>query len=194
MRRVTVISLIVMFIATSQLPAENLFGEFRRLPDEIEKGFYIGADVGISILNGAVDGTAPAETTTNPGTTLSFNMGYDITKNISIESLFGFAIHEASPQDPQLEGGVNFFSGNLLLKLQKPIGRWNPFVAAGGGVVFTGPEFVDGEKYKMSIAGAAGIEYYTLLRHYSLYFKINYFQFDLPVNMISPAFGIKYTF
>lgn len=173
--------------------ADSLFGEFKRVPDEIERGFYISGDFGSMIFSGAVNGTNPGETADRTGSHLGFTMGYDIGKNFAVESVYTLGIHTASPSDPNLEGGVNTFIGNLGLRAHIPIGRLYPFAFIGGGIVRSQPQFKD-ENNTRSIMASAGLEYYTLLRHYSLYARISYFNLDLPVDAITVSGGLKYTF
>jgi|JI10StandDraft_1071094.scaffolds.fasta_scaffold921462_1 hypothetical protein len=171
--------------------ADQIFGDFKRLPDDIERGFSMGADFGGLFLTG------DKRTAQNPGFALTFTTGYDFTKNISLEGIYTLGIQEAAPPpfDNVLQGGVNWFIFDLAVKGEYPIGRWAPFVEAGGGVIYTNPSFlISGENYKTDIVIGAGIEYYTFLRHYSLYFKGMYHIMSLPVDMITLSGGLKYTF
>lgn len=118
-------------------------------------------------------------------------------KYVSVEGIYILAIQEAAPPpfDNVLKGGVNWFIGNGVVKLQYPIKRWNPFVEGGAGIIYTQPSFTSPESnYKLNILVGAGIEYYTYLRHYSLYIKSTYSKMDLPVNAFTVSAGLKYTF
>ena len=171
--------------------ADQIFGEFKRLPDDIERGFSVGADFGALFLTG------DKRTSQNPGFQLAFTTGYDIMKYLSIEGIYILGIQEAAPPpfDNVLRGGVNWFMFNLAAKGEYPMGRWAPFMEVGGGVVYTQPSFLtDGSNYKTNIMIGGGIEYYTYLRHYSLYVKTMYHLIDLPVDMITLSAGLKYTF
>ncbi len=171
--------------------ADQIFGDFKRLPDDIERGFSVGADFGGLYLFG------DTRTAQNPGFQLAFTTGYDIMKYFSIEGIYVLAIQEAAPPpiDNVLKGGINWFIFNIAGKAQYPMGRWNPFIEAGGGIIYTQPSFtLSGENYKTNIIIGAGIEYYTYLRHYSLYGKAFYHLMSLPVDAMTLSAGLKYTF
>ena len=171
--------------------ADQIFGDFKRLPDDIERGFSMGADFGVLFTNGE------RRTAQNPGFQLAFTTGYDIMKYISIEGIYIMGIQEAAPPplDNVLRGGVNWFMFNLAAKGEYPIGRWAPFVELGGGIIYTNPSVnLAGDNYKTNILIGGGIEYYTYLRHYSLYVKGMYHLTALPVDMMTLAGGLKYTF
>lgn len=171
--------------------ADQIFGDFKRLPDDIERGFSMGADFGGLYLFG------DKRTATNPGFQLAFTTGYDISKYISIEGLYILAIQEAAPPpiDNVLRGGVNWFIFDLVAKLQYPMDRWNPFVEIGGGIIYTQPSFyLSGENYKIDVPVGVGMEYFTYLRHYSLYAKLFYHYMTLPVDALTVSGGLKYTF
>ena len=163
--RKTLVSIVLGFtlLVPAVSNADQIFGDFKRLPDDIERGFSMGADFGTLFLTG------DRRTAQNPGFQLAFTTGYDIMKYLSVEGIYTLAIQEAAPPpfDNVLQGGVNWFIFDLAAKGQYPIGRWNPFVEAGGGIVYTQPSFtVAGDNYKTSIIIGAGGEYYTYLRHY----------------------------
>lgn len=183
-------------LMTSHAKAESIFGEFQRLPETIEKGITLGSDFGVLILSGdAVNKGQPGKTVTNPGFQVSFNLGYDIVKYLSIESISTIGISQADTNDPVLTGGVNLFLFDIGAKLQLPFDRWNPFFIVGPGLTYSSPEFIKNENWKINILFAAGIEYYTYLRHFSLYAKGSFFYIkDLPINAITTSAGIKYTF
>jgi hypothetical protein len=171
--------------------ADQIFGDFKRLPDDIEKGFSVGADFGVLWLTGNV------RTAQNPGFQLAFTTGYDFSKYLTVEGIYILAIQEAAPPpiDNVLRGGINWYIFNAAVKGQYPVGRWNPFVEAGGGVIYSDPSFtLAGDNYKTNILIGGGIEYYTYLRHYSLYAKALYHIMSLPVDSITFSGGLKYTF
>ena len=191
MKKTFRIFLLLMFVAPLGARADQIFGDFKRLPDDVERGFSIGGDFGSLFLTG------DSRTAQNPGFALSFTTGYDIMKYVSVEGIYILGIQEAAPPpfDNVLKGGVNWFLFNAAVKGQYPIGRWNPFVEAGGGIVYTNPSFtIDDQNYKLNILFGGGVEYYTYLRHYSLYAKVLFNKMDLPVNMITVSGGLKYTF
>jgi len=168
--------------------SDNLFGEFKRLPDQIERGLSIGADFGFFYLTGQKGSVS------NPGFQLAFTTGYDLFDYLSVEGVYILGINEASPNDPNLSGGVNTFLFNLALKGQYPLGRFYPFFEVGPGIHYSRPEFVPGENKKFNILFAGGLEYYTYLRHYSLYIKTSYSYIKLPIDAVTVSAGLKYTF
>ncbi|MEZ4703802.1 MAG: adventurous gliding motility protein CglE [Bdellovibrionota bacterium] len=179
-----------LFSYSSQ--ADQLFGDFKRLPDEIERGFSIGADFGFHNILGDNLGRRSAA---NPGFSLTFVTGYDIFDYLSIEGLYTIALNEASPNDVVLEGGVNTFLFDLAAKIQYPMGRFYPFAQIGAGIFYSHPSFTfNNDNYKLDILGGLGIEYYTFLRHYSLYVKTTFHYIDLPINSIGFSGGLRYTF
>ncbi len=191
MKKLALIVLGICFVLPTLARADQIFGEFKRLPDDIERGFSIGADFGAFFLTG------DRRTAQNPGFLLSFTTGYDIMKYVSIEGIYMMGIIEAAPPpiDNVLQGGVNWFIGNLAVKGQYPMGRWSPFLEAGGGIAHTNPETtLAGDNNKMNILIGGGAEYYTYLRHYSLYVKATYNMVSLPVDLFTMSAGLKYTF
>lgn len=179
------------FLLPGHAKADQIFGDFKRLPDDIEQGFSMGADFGSLFLTG------DKRTAQNPGFQLAFTTGYDIMKYLSIEGIYVLGIQEAAPPpvDNVLRGGVNWFMFNAVAKLQYPVGRWFPFLDLGGGIIYSDPSFtLDNKNYRTNIVIGAGIEYFTYLRHYSLYVKALYHMMDLPVDAITASAGLKYTF
>ncbi|MCB0308659.1 MAG: hypothetical protein KDD48_04755 [Bdellovibrionales bacterium] len=168
---------------------DNLFGEFERVPDTIERGFSIGADFGPLFITGDTKAS-------NPGFQLAFTTGIDIFKYLSIEGIYTMGINEAPPPpfDNILRGGVNTFFFNIAAKGQYPIGRLYPFVEFGPGIIYSTPEYSPGENKKLSFLMAGGLEYYTYLRHYSLYAKATYHLVTIPIDALSLSAGLKYTF
>lgn len=177
-----------LWLSPGQGSADELFGEFQRLPDEIERGFSIGADFGLLFV------TQQRGTIKNPGFQLAFTTGYDVMKYLSVEGVYTLGINEAAPNDPVLQGGVNSFQFNLAAKGAYPFGRLYPFVEIGPGILYSSPAFAVGKNKKLDILFSGGLEYYTMLRHYSLYVKATYFYIDLPIDALTIAVGLKYTF
>ena len=179
---------LILSLGFTDARSDELFGEFQRLPDQIERGFSIGFDFGLAFL------TQESRSVSNPGFQLAFTTGYDLLDYLSLEGVYLIGIHEADPNDPVLEGGVNSFLFNLAAKGAFPLGRWYPFFEVGPGIHYSHPEFDPGEKYKLNILFGGGFEYYTYLRHYSLYVKGTYNYSQAPVDFLTFSAGLKYTF
>ncbi|MFH1263353.1 MAG: adventurous gliding motility protein CglE [Pseudomonadota bacterium] len=194
--RTKILLTILLAAGISGIPArssaDDLFGEFQRLPDAVERGFSMGADFGFLVITG---GKAAVGGVTNPGFQLAFTTGYDFTDLLTIEGVYTLGISEASPFDPVLQGGVNSFQFNLAGKAAYPLGRIYPFVEIGPGIWYSRPAYSPtAENKKLNILIGGGLEYYTMLRHYSLYLKATYFWINLPIDAITFAGGLKYTF
>ncbi len=188
LRNVAITFILAMAWAIPNAQADNIFGEFKRLPDEIERGFSLGFDFGALFFTGE------KRTVQNPGFSLAVTMGYDLFEYLSLEAISLVGISEADPQDPRLDGSVNTVLFNLAAKGQMPLGRFFPFIELGPGIHYSKPVFVPGENWKMSILGGAGIEYYTYLRHYSLFAKVMYLYSLQDVDMFGLSLGLRYTF
>jgi hypothetical protein len=81
------------------------------------------------------------------------------------------------------------------LKGQVPLGRFFLFGEIGPGIHYSSPEWVPGDNYNINILFAGGFEYYTYLRHFSLYAKTTYnYIMDVPIDTIMIGAGLKYTF
>ena len=184
--------LLLMLLTTLTIPAhaDQIFGDFKRQKDEIERGFSASADLGVFTITGK------RRTATNPGFQMALNLGYDISKHLGLEIINVLGIHEADPADSALQGGVNTFLHEIAVKFQYPRKRLHPYVLAGGGIFHSKPGFnFDNDSYKTTIMFAGGVEYYTFLRHYSVYLKSIYHIIrDAPFNAWSFSTGLKYTF
>jgi|GEM_PF-5792124 len=189
-RSFLIFTFILSLALTGSIKADQIFGDFKRLPDEIERGFSTSGDIGVFVLTGQ------PRTATNPGFQLALNLGVDILPFLGIEAINVFGIHEADPFDAALQGGVNTYLHELAIKLQYPIKRWHPMLEFGGGIFHSIPDFkFDNDPFKWTMLGAVGIEYYTYLRHYSLYIKsIYHVILDSQFNALSVSAGIRYTF
>lgn len=187
-KKLLFVACVVSYCFCQNAKAENLFGEFKRVPQEIEKGFGVGFDFGFFILTGE------RRSASNPGFQLSFTTGYDFLRYLTLEGIYTLGINQASALDPVLSGGVNFFMFDGALKGALPLGRFYPFVEVGGGITHTRPDFSPGENNTMNLLIAGGVEYYTYLRHYSLYLKSTYYYVKLPIDALTISAGIKYTF
>jgi hypothetical protein len=185
------ISVLTAGLSTSAR-ADNIFGEFKRLPDAIERGFSVGFDFGLLFIT-----DQPSFTTAeNPGFNLNFTTGYDINDYFSVAGLYQMGITQTSASDVFFNGSVLTFLFGAVARGQYPLGRFYPFLEAGPAIYHSNNSWTTtGANNKMAITFASGIEYYTLLRHYSLYAKVlyNYIR-DIPIDTLSVAVGLKYTF
>ena len=187
---------VAALLASGSSRADNLFGEFKRIPDQIERGFSIGFDFGLLTLMGQPRTTSAQ----NPGFNLAFTTGYDIMKYLGVEGIYMLGINQASPQDPVLDGSVLTFLFNAAVKGQYPLGRFYPFVEFGPGIHYSKPDWEDPVTRKkvnkdLTFLFAGGMEYYTYLRHFSLYVKATYnYIKDAPINTFVASAGLKYTF
>jgi hypothetical protein len=169
--------------------ADSLFGEYKRLPDQIERGFTLGADFGLMFLLG------DKLTAKSPGFNLTFTTGYDLLKFLSIEGVYQLGISEADPADLVLQGSVLTFMFDLAAKIGWPLGRFYPFVELGPGVHLSYPEWVPGDSnLAFGFLAAGGIEYYTYLRHFSLFLKAAYNYSSAPIDTLVTSIGIRYSF
>ncbi len=183
-----IIALLICSLFSLSAHADQLFGDFKRLEDDKERGFSIGADIGMLNLTGR---TLSAQ---NPGFQMAFNLGVDVLPYASIELINIIGINEASPFDI-LEGGVNSYIHVLAAKLQYPMNRWYPFAEIGGGVYYSNPDFnFEDKTFFRNIMVGAGVEYYTFLRHYSFYARGQYHIIEGPINAWTLSAGLKYTF
>lgn len=186
MKKIILICICSFFPLASQ--ADQLFGDFKRLEDNKERGFSISSDIGMLGLTGR---TLSAQ---SPGFQMAFNLGVDVLPYASIELINIIGINEASPFDI-LDGGVNSYFHLLAAKLQYPMDRWYPFALIGGGFFHSNPDFnFEDKTFFRDIMIGAGIEYYTFLRHYSFYARGQYHFIEGPINAWTLSLGIKYTF
>jgi hypothetical protein len=177
---------IIWGITLTPAHPDSLFGEFKRLPDDIERGFSLGADFGVLFLTNDI--------VKNPGFQMCFTTGYDLSKYLSLEGVYTLGINEA-PINKLYKGGIYTVLADLAVKGQYPLGRLYPFVEIGGGIFYSRPEVEVSKNYKVNIMISAGAEYYTYLRHYSLYAKTSYFYITgVDTDAITMSGGLKYTF
>ncbi len=191
-------TVLALCLFCSLAKADTLFGEFNRVPNEIERGFSIGADFGpMFFTNTSANPLDAGRTVTNPGFQIGFNFGYDLSDFLSVISVATISVAQANPSDSVLDGGLNTYHFALGARAEWPMGRLRPFASVTAGVLNTSAKFgVDNKSMFLSFAGSAGVEYYTFLRHYSLFAKLNYFNHfgDIPMDAISISAGLKYTF
>ena len=182
---------ILLFSATSH--ADNIFGEFKRVPDVIERGFSVGFDFGFLFLTKQ----PPSTTATNPGFNLNFTTGYDIFNYLSIEGVYMVGINQAAANDPLLDGSVISLAFDGAVKVQYPLfERFYPFVEAGVGIYHSKPSWTfPSQNNVMNYLFSAGAEYYTYLRHFSLYMKGTYVYVQkIDPKLLTVTLGLKYTF
>lgn len=167
---------------------ESLYGDFVKPPTDYQRGFYMGTDSGLLFFlgtNGKIQ---------NPGYSVSFMLGYDFSKYLSIESRFMSGINNAEKTEP-LNGGIYTFQCNEIIRGFYPINRFFPFVDLGMGLFFTKPDYEAGSNYKYNIEVGWGAEYYTYQRHFSLALRGSYLYVpgNLPEALVF-SLMLKYTF
>src|SRR5580765_7677645 len=98
MKKMKKILIILMLVSPLTSKADNIFGEFKRVPDVIERGFYLGFDFGFDFIAQQPVTTSAA----NPGFSLAVIAGYDIFKYLSVEGTYMVGMFEAALNDPVL--------------------------------------------------------------------------------------------
>ena len=101
--------------------ADQIFGDFKRLPDDVERGFSVGADFGALFLTG------DKRTAQNPGFQLAFTTGYDIMKYLTIEGIYilGIQVFQVSRLFRDIPTNT-FLRISLLFLRQLPLSHCAP--------------------------------------------------------------------
>ena len=177
-------------LAQSQAPGAAPLLEKEPPVDEVERGFYLGADVGVSYLGGL----PAAPNTPSPsswGLMLRLEVGYDIGRYFTV-SLFGaFAAYSAGSDYIGFSNGVA--SGAFTQLIPGLAVRFNAigfadsqgvqrtwlYVKAGAGWAFFQPQALftptpATSSYSAFYAFAGlGVQYYTHLRHFSIGLEVD---------------------
>ncbi len=177
-------------LAQSQAPGAAPLLEKEAPVDEVERGFYLGADVGVSFLGGlpAAPGTPSPSSW---GLMLRLEAGYDIGRYFTV-SLFGaFAAYGAGSEYIGFSNGVA--SGAFTQLIPGLAVRFNAigfadgqgvqrtwlYVKAGAGWAFFQPQALftptpATSSYSAFYAFAGlGVQYYTHLRHFSIGLEVD---------------------
>lgn len=153
--------------------------------DEVERGFYLGADIGLAFL-----GSLPAASgTPSPsawGALVRLELGYDIGRYVTVNIFGEFASYRAGSDYTGYSNGVA--SGDSTQLIPGAAVRFNAlgfsdgqgvqrtwlYVKAGAGWAFFEPGALftttpATSSYSSFYAfGGVGIQYYTHLRHFSI--------------------------
>jgi hypothetical protein len=158
--------------------------------DEVERGFYLGADVGLSFL-GALPAAAGTPTPSSLGMTLRLEVGYDIGRYVTVNVFGAFTSYRAGSDYVGYSGGLA--SGDFTQLIPGLAVRFNAlgfadgqgvqrtwlYVKAGAGWAFfqpgalftTTPATVSYSAF-YAFAGI-GVQYYTHLRHFSIGLEVD---------------------
>ena len=156
-RTITILSFVFLLFA-SEARSQSLYGDFVKPPTDIQRGFFIGAESGMSFF---LDSGGTVE---NPGYSIAFFSGADIIKYLAAMAKIGITLNSAAREYEQLQGGMYSFTANGLLRGFYPLGRIYPFIDFGGGLFFTHPEYVAGIGKKWDLEFGFGVEYFTYQR------------------------------
>jgi hypothetical protein len=158
--------------------------------DEVERGFYLGADVGLAYLGGL-----PAQAgTPSPsawGMMLRLEAGYDIGRYFTValfgafsaysagSDYIGYSQGAASGAFTQLIPGVDVRFNALGFADSQGVQRTWLYVKAGAGWAFFQPQALftanpGNSSYSAFYAFAGvGVQYYTHLRHFSIGLEVD---------------------
>jgi hypothetical protein len=153
--------------------------------DEVERGFYLGADVGLSYL-GALPAQAGTPSPSSFGMMLRLEAGYDIGRYFTVALFGAFAAYsagsdyigysdgQASGAFTQLIPGVDVRFNALGFADGQGVQRTWLYVKVGAGWAFFQPQALftatpATSSYSAFYAfGGVGVQYYTHLRHFSI--------------------------
>ncbi len=158
--------------------------------DEVERGFYLGADVGVSFLGGlpAASGTPSPSSW---GMMLRLEAGYDIGRYVTVALFGAFAAYgagseyigysdgAASGAFSQLIPGVDVRFNALGFADSQGVQRTWLYLKAGAGWAFFQPQALftatpATSSYSAFYAFAGvGVQYYTHLRHFSIGLEVD---------------------
>lgn len=142
--------------------------------EEIEKGFYLDAQIGALVLFGP---KANEKSGVSPGLTIDIGMGYDITDSLSL-GLFFMGSNIATPSGfvskNGMQGDISAFSIGLLGSYafygrpdDNGLNRLFLDGHLGAGVSIMRPKDIY-ESMDILVRAGIGLEYYTRLRHFSV--------------------------
>ena len=158
--------------------------------DEVERGFYLGADVGVSYLGG-LPAAAGTPSPSSWGMMLRLEAGYDIGRHFTV-SLFGaFAAYGAGSEyigysDGAASGAFTQLIPGIAVRFNafgfadsQGVERTWLYVKAGAGWAFFQPQSLftatpASSSYSAFYAfGGVGVQYYTHLRHFSIGLEVD---------------------
>jgi hypothetical protein len=158
--------------------------------DEIERGFYVGVDVGLSFLGG-LPAAAGTPSPSSLGMTLRLEVGYDIGTHFTVNVFGAFASYragseyigysggQASGDFTQLIPGVAFRFNALGFADGQGVQRTWLYIKAGAGWaffqpggLFTANPATSSYSALYAFAGV-GVQYYTHLRHFSIGLEVD---------------------
>jgi len=158
--------------------------------DEVERGFYLGADVGLSFWGG-LPAAAGTPSPSSWGMMLRLEAGYDIGRYVTVALFGAFAAYgagseyigysdgAASGAFTQLIPGVDVRFNALGFADSQGVQRTWIYVKAGAGWAFFQPQALftatpATSSYSAFYAFAGvGLEYYTHLRHFSFGLEVD---------------------
>ena len=158
--------------------------------DEVERGFYLGADVGVSYL-GSLPAAVGTPSPSSWGMMLRLEAGYDIGRYLTV-SLFGaftaygagsdyigYSQGAASGAFSQIIPGLAVRFNALGFADGQGVQRTWLYVKAGAGwaffqpsALFTVPNSTSSYSAFYAFAGV-GVQYYTHLRHFSIGLEVD---------------------
>jgi hypothetical protein len=158
--------------------------------DEIERGFYLGADVGLAFL-GSLPAKAGTPSPSSLGVTLRLEVGYDIGRYVTLNVFCAFSSFRAGSDYVGYSGGLA--SGDFTELTPGLAVRFNAlgfgdsqgvqrtwlYLKAGVGWSFFEPSALftttpASSSYSALYAFAGiGVQYYTHLRHFSIGLEVD---------------------
>jgi hypothetical protein len=158
--------------------------------DEIERGFYLGADVGLAYLGG-LPAKAGTPSPSSLGATIRLEVGYDIGRYVTLNVFCAFSSYRAGSDYVGYSGGLA--SGDFTELTPGLAVRFNAlgfadsqgvqrtwlYVKAGAGwsffepsALFTATPATSSYSAFYGFAGI-GVQYYTHLRHFSIGLEVD---------------------
>jgi hypothetical protein len=187
---VAVLSALLPALALAQSLAAAPLLEKEAPIDEVERGFYLGADAGLSFLSG-LPAKAGTPSPSSAGMMLRLEAGYDIGRYLTV-SLFGaFASYSAGSDyigysQGNASGAFTQLIPGLALRFNalgfadgQGVQRTWLYVKAGAGWAFFQPSALftitpATSSYSALYAFAGvGVQYYTHLRHFSIGLEVD---------------------
>jgi len=177
-------------LAQSQVAGAAPLLEKEAPPDEVERGFYLGADIGLAFL-GSLPAASGSPSPSSLGLMLRLEAGYDIGRIVTVALFGAFAAYGAGSDYTGYSNGVASGAFSQLIPgidarfnlLGFPDGQgvqrtWL-YLKVGAGwaffqptALFTTPPSTNSYSAFYAFAGA-GVQYYTHLRHFSIGLEVD---------------------